>query len=114
MGSVNVMSGKVRPSLRAKTLENVKRSDLSQTDKDCIAEVFRRFENMVPAPRATRGLHVGDKYYCSNCGFLVHCVNFCEMCGAVMNGEGVWYSSMNEVIEDIGSRVLDRSEDGNG
>ena len=36
------MSGKCRPSLRAKTLENVKRSNLSQTDKDCIQAVFER------------------------------------------------------------------------
>ena len=31
---------------------------------------------------ATKGLHVGDKYYCSNCGRLVHCANYCEICGA--------------------------------
>lgn len=38
------MSGKARPSLRAKTLYNVSHySDLSQTDKDCIAEVFRKY-----------------------------------------------------------------------
>lgn len=37
------MSGKARPSLRAKTLYNVSHySGLSQTDKDCIAEVFRK------------------------------------------------------------------------
>ena len=38
------MSGKCRPHLRKKTLENVKRSLLSQVDKNCIAEVFARFE----------------------------------------------------------------------
>ena len=38
------MPGKCRPSLREKTLENVKHSELSQTDKDCIAEVFKRYE----------------------------------------------------------------------
>lgn len=38
------MSGKCRASLRAKTLENVKRSLLSQADKNCIAEVFERYE----------------------------------------------------------------------
>lgn len=31
---------------------------------------------------ATKGLHVGNKYYCSNCGRLVHCANYCEICGA--------------------------------
>ena len=35
------MPGKVRPSLRIKTLENVKASNLSQTDKECINNVFR-------------------------------------------------------------------------
>ena len=35
------MSGKARPSLRRKTLENVKYSlDLSKTDKECIQAVF--------------------------------------------------------------------------
>ena len=38
------MAGKCRPSLRAKTLENVNHSNLSQTNKDCIAEVFKRYE----------------------------------------------------------------------
>ena len=41
------MPGKCRPSLIAKTLENVKRSNLSQTDKDCIAEIFKRYETKV-------------------------------------------------------------------
>ena len=41
------MSGKCRPSLRKKTLENVKRSNLSQTDKDCIVAVFERYETDV-------------------------------------------------------------------
>lgn len=31
---------------------------------------------------ARKGLHIGDRYYCSNCEGLVHCVNFCEVCGA--------------------------------
>lgn len=40
------MSGKARPSLRKKTLENVRFCNLSQTDKECIFEVFRRYEEM--------------------------------------------------------------------
>ena len=40
------MSGKCRPSLRAKTLENVKRCNLSETDKDCIEAVFKEFERL--------------------------------------------------------------------
>ena len=38
------MGGKCRPSLRAKTLENVKRCNLSETDKDCIKAVFELAE----------------------------------------------------------------------
>lgn len=38
------MSGKIRPSLREKTLYNVERCDLSQTDKNCIKQVFNKFE----------------------------------------------------------------------
>lgn len=37
---VMTMSGKARPSLRRKTLENVRYSNLSETDKQCIYAVF--------------------------------------------------------------------------
>ena len=38
------MSGKIRPSLREKTLKNVAWCNLSQTDKNCIKQVFDKFE----------------------------------------------------------------------
>ena len=38
------MSGKCRPCLRQKTLENVAWCNLSQTDKNCIKAVFDKFE----------------------------------------------------------------------
>jgi hypothetical protein len=41
------MGGKCRPSLRHKTLDNVRRSNLSQTDKDCIMAAFERLESIV-------------------------------------------------------------------
>ena len=43
------MSGKsnCRPSLRRKTLKNVKSSSLSKTDKNCIEAVFTRYENAI-------------------------------------------------------------------
>ena len=47
------MAGKCRPSLREKTLEIVRHSNLSQTNKDCIAEVFKRYEE---AQAAIEGL----------------------------------------------------------
>lgn len=43
------MSGKCRPSLRAKTLENVKRCNLSETDKECIKNVFELAEKQQAA-----------------------------------------------------------------
>lgn len=41
------MAGKCRPSLRRKTLEHLKWCNLSQTTKDCITEVFKRYEESV-------------------------------------------------------------------
>lgn len=41
------MPGKCRPSLREKTLANVMRSNLSETDKECIKAVFERFVDVV-------------------------------------------------------------------
>ena len=38
------MSGKIRPSLREKILKNVAWCNLSQTDKNCIKQVFDKFE----------------------------------------------------------------------
>ena len=43
------MAGKTRPSLRAKTLQNVATSNLSITDKECIYQVFKRFEELTKA-----------------------------------------------------------------
>ena len=96
------MPGKCRPSLRAKTLDNVMRSNLSVTDKECIKAVFDlndvlkrrevepvrhgRWENILIAKIDT----TGD---CTNCGqeavwrtrnkpYAV-----CPNCGAKMDGE---------------------------
>ena len=38
------MSGKARPSLRKKALDDVKHSNMSKAVKECIAEVFERYE----------------------------------------------------------------------
>ena len=35
--------GKARPSFRSKTLANVEMSNLSETDKKCIKEIFERY-----------------------------------------------------------------------
>jgi formylmethanofuran dehydrogenase subunit E len=44
-----MMAGKSRPSLRAKTLQNVATSNLSMTDKKCIESVFAKFESLSKA-----------------------------------------------------------------
>lgn len=31
---------------------------------------------------ATRGLHIGDRHYCSACHKLAHCESYCSKCGA--------------------------------
>ena len=41
------MSRRIRPSARRKTLGNVKYSNLSETDKKCIEEVFEKFNERV-------------------------------------------------------------------
>ena len=51
-------------------------------NEDC--KHFKNKADVVEVRHATRGLHVGDKYFCSNCGRLVHCACYCEMCGAEM------------------------------
>lgn len=40
------MSGKCRPSLRQKTLDNVRHSNLSETDKRCITAVFEQMQKI--------------------------------------------------------------------
>ena len=32
--------------------------------------------------QATKGLHLGHQYYCSNCGKLTYMHNYCASCGA--------------------------------
>ena len=49
------MPGKTRPSLRQKTLLNVALSNLSVTDKKCIVEVFRMFEELMSEQKVKCG-----------------------------------------------------------
>lgn len=85
------MSGKCRPSLRKKTLENVKRSNLSNTDKECIVEVFERYE-----------IGIVEVVRCRNCKHsvinelhqnkpLICCLT--KMCGTV---DPNWYCADGE------------------
>lgn len=60
------MSGNCRPSLRPKTLENVKRSNLSITDKRCIEEAFRRLDAIVCCK---------DCFYYSQDGHTAYCLH---------------------------------------
>ena len=56
------MSGKCRPSLRKKCLMVVKQSDFSKAVKECIAEVFARYERMIEKPIIEE-----DDYPCNHC-----------------------------------------------
>ena len=101
------MSGKTRPSLRKKCLKNVMRSELSQTDKDCIAAVFKKFANMTevkPGKWLTTQNDTirGQKFTCSICGKIAYCpqptrlknwvkhcnYEYCPHYGAKMDGKG--------------------------
>lgn len=80
------MPGKARPSLRAKTLENVRRSNLSETDKQCIYAVF---EERKPGRWICLEPEIG-LFECSECEHKIlraKC-NFCPNCGAKMDGDG--------------------------
>ena len=69
------MAGKTRPSLRAKTLQNVALSNLSLTDKQCIESVFEKFEALSKAD-------VVEVVRCEKCKHLKHTkdhIPYCEL-----------------------------------
>ena len=86
------MAGKCRPSLLPKTLENVMRSNLSKTDKECIKAVFDKHR--------PKGRWVYDscnmEWSCSECFEAAHVglgtkygyilSDYCPNCGATMMG----------------------------
>ena len=84
------MSGKCRPSLLKKTLENVKRSNLSQADKDCIQAVFERFIPKKPIPLKDNYTGKIVSYGCPNCnntdlGNNEFKNKHCENCGQALD-----------------------------
>ena len=95
------MAGKTRPSLRAKTLQNVALSNLSLTDKQCIESVFEKFEALskadVEGVKHGEWKHTVEKgtvfnhhfFTCSLCGasaFTSGYEKYCHECGAKMDG----------------------------
>ena len=62
------MAGKTRPSLRKKTLLNVIQSNLSITDKKCIGEVFKEFEELTKAD-------IMEVVRCADCKYNVANIN---------------------------------------
>lgn len=58
------MAGKIRPSLRGKTLANVFSSRLSKTDKDCIYQVFKRYEELTTTD-------VAEVVRCKDCKYRI-------------------------------------------
>lgn len=96
------MAGKARPSLRAKTLYNVERSNLNETDKECIKAVFERFEEVKRGEWLKTDAYP-HRVYCSLCyktyvtneeviqgrgwGHPLYCTEaeYCPHCGARMD-----------------------------
>ena len=90
------MSGKARPSLIKKTLENVKRCNLSQTDKDCIQAVFEKQIPKKPTPHKVDAekIKIGNVnwckgttiYHCPNCkDFISRTYTYCHKCGQALD-----------------------------
>ena len=81
------MSGKFRPSLRAKVLENLKSCNLSHTDKDCIKVAFERFAPKKP------NIHGYDQsnlinsvsYTCPDCNKHIGRDKYCKHCGQALD-----------------------------
>ena len=80
------MAGKCRPSLLPKTLENVMRSNLSKTDKECIKAVFDKHR-----PNGRWMVENEDSIRCSECCFnratIKMPMDYCPLCGADMGDE---------------------------
>ena len=85
------MPGKARPSLRAKTLYNVERSNLNRTDKECIKAVFAMVEDDAKMHwnNKSHWIKDGEKLTCSKCGnwYITNMPPFpyCARCGAKMD-----------------------------
>ena len=69
------MAGKTRPSLRAKTLQNVATSNLSTTDKKCIFEVFNKFAEVVKCGECK---HKDECLQYVDCEFQNREIDFCS------------------------------------
>ena len=61
------MSGKCRPSLRKKTIMVVMQSDFSKAVKECIAEVFARYESMIEKSEKTEVNAIEKSMTMENC-----------------------------------------------
>ena len=44
--------------------------------------IFLESVELEEPKEATRGLHLGHQYYCSNCGELTYMYRYCASCGA--------------------------------
>lgn len=83
----------VRKSLRDKTIHNVLLSELSETDKDCVLDVFVRYEHMLDRNHLKHGrwqITAGSLFpanKCSVCNLpsIFGQSNYCPNCGAKMD-----------------------------
>ena len=90
------MSGKARPSLMRKTLGNVMLSDLSATDKECVATVFKRYNERVEVVRGK-----DCYYYSENKGICTNTACVKSFYGCKVKADD--YCSHGERKEDANS-----------
>lgn len=88
------MPGKCRPCLRKKTLENVKHSSLSTTDKKCIKTVFEKFES-------TQWISVDDRLpdpFVSVLGYMTDAGDFPPVReGYTSGGKGFFFPALQDI-----------------
>lgn len=51
--------------------------------------IYVNADNVTSVIHAHRGINIGMRSYCSNCGHLAYCENYCSFCGAKMNCNNV-------------------------
>lgn len=87
----NTMAGKTRPCLRKKVLDNLARSNLSRTDRDCIVNVFEKYEQLlIEKEQMVQAIKcmTSDGNICEFCSNKVKCES--KKCEKYCEGKGGW------------------------
>ncbi len=108
------MSGRIRPSARKKTLNNVMRSNLSITDKGCIEEVFEKFEQLKADKEA---LIVGQETLQralteKNTEIAAYKKDVKELSSMVVKMIEQRDRASGEIVKDFAKYLIDKSENG--